>query len=99
MSELRLHLPDELIDEIATAVAARLATDGVVPPARAREDRWRLLSVDEVAEIFGRSPRWVHDAVVKRQLPFVRIDGGGRMFDLDDVRAWARGRRVPAEGS
>ena len=91
-----LRFPDEFVSAIADAVEARLAgADGDAGP----EDGWRLLTVGEVAKLVGRSPRWVHDAVTNRGLPFVRLDGGGRMFDLEDVRAWVRARRVPAVDS
>lgn len=91
---VELRIPDVLVEVIADAVAARLAGDAL---GRPHESRWRLLAVDEVAELLGRSPRWVHDAVTRRGLPHVHLDGGGgRMFDPADVRAWARARRIPA---
>ncbi len=97
------HALDELLEGFADLVAERLAArlaDG--PPAHTREaaaNGWRLLSVEEVAEVLGRSPRWVHDAVATRGLPTVHLDArGGRMFELEAVQAWARRRRVPAEG-
>ena len=83
---------DAILDELAARVAARLdsATDSPAPSSP-----WRLLDVDEVAAMLGRSPRSVH-TYVKRGLPFIRLDGGALAFDPDDVRAWARARRVPA---
>jgi hypothetical protein len=83
----------QLLEEVAGLVVARLEAGS---PAPVEAESWRLLSVDQVAELFGRSSRWVHSAVKDRGLPYVRLDGGGKMFDPVDVRAWARARRVPA---
>lgn len=82
-----------LVDELAPRVAAELA-ERLSPPAAA--EPWRLVGVDAVAAALGRSRRWVHGAVKERGLPFVRLDGGALAFDLEDVRAWALDRRVPA---
>ena len=46
--------------------------------------------------MLGRSERSVHTYVKDRGLPYIRLDGGALAFDPDDVRAWARARRVPA---
>ena len=86
---------EELVDEIAERISARVLVGLERPPA-AESEPWRLVDVEEVAARLGRSRRWVHGAVKERGLPFVRLDGGALAFDLDDVRAWARDRRVPA---
>ena len=97
MSDLRLHIPDQFVDEVAAALAARLATDGLVPPARARED-WRLMTLAEAAAVFGRSERTVRKWVREGRLPRVHLDGGAWAFDPDDLRDFARTRRVGGPG-
>ena len=98
-----MNIPPELLnqvlDELADRVALRLREDGSGVHARAHEDGdgWRLVSVKELATRVGRSERWVHASCRDRGLPFVRLDRGGKAFDLEDVRAWARARRVPLE--
>ena len=81
------------VEELAQRVAELLAERGQSPPPG---EPWRLLGVDEVAAVLGRSRRWVHGAVKERGLPHIRLDGGALAFDLEDVRAWALARRVPA---
>lgn len=94
-----MTLPPNVLEELVADVAERIATRvlaGLELPAPAGEEPWRLADVEEVAARLGRSKRWVHGAVKERGLPFIRLDGGALAFDLDDVRAWARDRRVPA---
>jgi excisionase family DNA binding protein len=95
-----VNVPDvllvEVVDRIAGALAPRLSDALVACCERPAPEPWRLLDVDEVAATLGRSRRWVHGAVKERGLPFVRLDGGALAFDPEDVRAWARARRVPA---
>lgn len=90
---------DGLLDELADRVAERLASAPSPSPSPASEG-WRLFSVGELAERMGRSTRWVHEAVKTRGLPYVRLDGGGKAFDLEDVRVWAltRSDLIPREG-
>lgn len=85
---------DFSVEELAERLAAILLEHDAAPPAG---EPWRLLDVGEVAVVLGRSRRWVHGAVKDRGLPFIRLDGGALAFDLEDVRTWARARRVPAE--
>jgi excisionase family DNA binding protein len=80
-----------IADLIAERVAEQLQSQLAAPPAEA----WRLVSVDEIANILGRSKRWVHGAVKERGLPYIRLDGGALAFSIEDVRAWAEARRVP----
>jgi excisionase family DNA binding protein len=53
-----------------------------------------LLDVSEVAERLGRSTRWVRERAKRGDLPFVRLDGSALAFDLEDVRGFARARRI-----
>src|SRR5438128_32884 len=87
-----------LVAAIADEVAARL--DRVLDASSTGPDveRWRLLTVDEVAVRLGRSERWVRERAKRGELPFVRLDGGALAFDLEDVRAFVLARRVPAVG-
>src|SRR5438874_9130426 len=97
MSELTLTVPPELVDAIAEAVAANLT--GRLPVAGER-DEWRLWSEQETAERLGRSTRWVRERAKEGSLPSVRLDAhGGRMYDPEDVKAFAKARRMPLEES
>jgi excisionase family DNA binding protein len=40
----------------------------------------RLLSADEVAELFGMSRDWVYDRALARELPSYKLPGGKRRF-------------------
>jgi hypothetical protein len=90
VTELRLTVPAEFVEEIAAAVVDRLAA-GV--PAEAAPE-WRLLNVEEVADRLGQSTRWVRERVKRGELVRVRLDGGALAFLLEDVEAFARARRV-----
>jgi len=46
-----------------------------------------LLSVDEVAEIFGRSPDTIYRMAQKRQIPSFMF-GGSRCFDPSELALW-----------
>jgi Helix-turn-helix domain len=88
---------DRLLEEIVDRVVGRLEPLLAVGPA----EPWRLLDVGEAAALLGRSRSWVQKAVRPvdrggRGLPHVRLDGGGLMFDPEDLRAFALARRVPA---
>jgi hypothetical protein len=91
------ELLDRLVADFADALAPRIAVEiAARVPSPVVAEPWRLVGVDKVASALGRSKRWVHGAVKERGLPFVRLDSGSLRFDLDDVRAWALDRRVPA---
>ena len=53
----------------------------------------RLLSIGQLAERLGTTPRHVRRLVAERRVPFVKV---GRLvrFDPDDIAAWLDGRRV-----
>ena len=88
-------LLDFVLDDLALRVAERLATsNGHVPEA---PEPWRLLTLEEAAACLTRSTRWVRERVKAGDLAYVRLDGGAFAFDPDDVRAFARGRRVGGE--
>jgi predicted DNA-binding transcriptional regulator AlpA len=88
---------DTLVELVAERVATRVLADiAAQAPASLAGESWRLLDVDEVADMLGRSPRQVHTYAKERGLPYVRLDGGALAFDPEDVKAWARARRVPA---
>jgi hypothetical protein len=94
LEQLVAALADEVAERLGPELAASLA--GMTTAAAA--ERWRLWPVDEVASRLGRSTRWVRERVRRGDLPHVRLDGGALAFDPDDVRAFAGGRRLPAEG-
>ena len=90
------ELLDRLVVELADVLAPRVAAELAAQLSPSGGEPWRLVGVEEVAAALGRSRRWVHGAVKERGLPFIRLDGGALAFDLEDVRAWALDRRVPA---
>ncbi len=55
----------------------------------------RLLSIDEMADFLGVRPKTIYAWVHTRKIPHFKI---GRLvkFDLNDIRAWLKERRVDA---
>jgi excisionase family DNA binding protein len=94
VTDLILQLPDELVDAIAEAVAAKFAGQ---LPAPGATDGWRLWNLEETAERLGRSERTVREWAKDGRLPHVLLDGGRLAFNPEDVKAFARARRVPIE--
>jgi excisionase family DNA binding protein len=86
-----------LADALAPRIAAELTAKKAPAPADGERDLWRLLGVEEVAERLGRSTRWVRDRAKRGDLPWIRLDGGALAFDLADVQAFVRARRVSAD--
>ena len=90
------ELVGALAAELAPLVAAELSRGGT---HAATAEGWRLLNLEDAAACLGRSTRWVRDRVKEGSLPYVRLDGGALSFELDDLRAFARARRVDGESS
>jgi hypothetical protein len=89
---------EKLIDVFAERLFSRVAADqaGKLPIATPDAESWSLLDVHEVAARVGRSTRWVRERAKSGQLPFIRLDGGALAFELEDVKALARARRISA---
>lgn len=82
-----------LIEAIAEQLAPRIAELVVkAMPVPAPEEPWRLLTVDEVSGRLGRSTKWVRKH--KDAIGWVRLDRGALAFELEDVRRFARERRI-----
>jgi hypothetical protein len=81
-------------DAIAQRVASRLAEE--LPPSPAVEPEWRLVDETTAAALLGRSPRWLRERRRAGALPWIKLDGRGAMYDVDDLRAFAAARRVPS---
>jgi predicted DNA-binding transcriptional regulator AlpA len=96
MTEFGLTVPASVIDDLAERVAARVL-ERLGTPAGEQPEPWCLLNLEQAAQRLGRSPRWIRERVKCGELPQVRLDGGALAFDLDDLRAFARSRRVPGE--
>jgi hypothetical protein len=94
--KLSVVIPDEQLDELAERIAARVTPAA----ATAAPERWQTVGLPELAEMLGRSERWCREQTKAAHdpLPFLLLGDGSRRFDVDDVRAWARRRRVPADG-
>src|SRR4051812_1057686 len=91
---------ERLLDDVAERVAAKLTAAGKPTAQEGQREPWRTIGLAEVAEMLGRSERWVRERAKDplAPLPRLALDGGSMRFDPDDVRAWARRRRVPAIG-
>jgi len=95
-----VNLPSELLDEVVRGLASELAplVAAELRPAMPTEgESWYLLDLDKAAARLGRSTRWVRDRVKAGDLPYVRLDGGAFAFELADLQAFARARRVALE--
>jgi hypothetical protein len=92
--ELLDRLVGELTELLAPRVAAELAARMPMPTTAGQ---WRLLDVEEAAAAFGRSTRWVRERAKRGDLPYIRLDGGGLAFEVDDLRAFTASRRVSAD--
>jgi hypothetical protein len=87
------QIVDEIAAEVADRVVRMLTAETVETPP---PSEWRLLSTEQTAEL-GRSQRWVRERAKTGELPWVKLDSGPLAFLPDDVEAFARARRVPAE--
>jgi len=85
---------DELVNELAERVAEKVIA-GIADALPPQAERWKLLSVDEVCELLGRSRRSVFAYIKFKRLPVVKLDDGSIRIDPDDLRQWCRDRRVP----
>jgi len=85
---------DELVALLADALAPRVAelVRPSEPNGHPAGEPWRLLDLEETAARLGRSPRWVRDH--KREIGYVRLDGGALAFDVEDLKRFARERCV-----
>lgn len=93
--DLAFTLPAEVLEAIAEQLAPRIVAqlDGRLPATAAEYgEPWRLLTLKEAAARLGRSERWVRER--KEQIGYVRLDGGALAFDVEDLQAFARERRV-----
>jgi predicted DNA-binding transcriptional regulator AlpA len=88
------QLLELVVEQLAPRVASELAS--VLPQVEPASEPRRLLDVNEVAARLGRWTRWVRERAKRGQFPFVRLDGGALAFELEDVQAFARARRVSA---
>ena len=98
---LRPDLFDELVEGLADAIVERLScSDGSRHGAMAENDQpgsWRLLDTAQAAALLTRSERWLRERAKRGDLPYVKLDGGPFAFDIDDLRAFVKARRVPLE--
>jgi hypothetical protein len=86
----------ELVSQLAAELAPLVADELRAGPSPTSAERWRLLDAEQAAEILGRSERWVRERTTRGDLPFVKLDDGGRMYDPEDLRAFAKARRIAA---
>ena len=80
---------EQLAPRVAAELVDRASSEHAV---NGDSEPWRLLTLKDAAERLGRSERWVRER--KEQIGYVRLDGGALAFDLDDLREFARGRRI-----
>jgi phage-related baseplate assembly protein len=85
-----------LVDMLADAIAPRVADEvsRLLTLEPEQREPWRLLTLEEAAARLGRSTRWTRER--KERIGYVRLDGGALAFELEDLRGFARARRVGA---
>jgi excisionase family DNA binding protein len=89
---------DALVEELAEEITARVVEAlRAKPVTQVEPEGWCLLTTEEAADRLGRSERWVRARVKDGTLPWIRLDEGPLRFRLEDLRAFAAERRVPAE--
>jgi len=97
VSDLRLTIPDELVDAIATAVAERL-----LPALRSADvEEWpEWMAIETAARYLDVSPQRLRKQVAHRRIPFHQEDKGCRVLfrrrDLDD---WMAAFRIASRDS
>ena len=64
---------------------------------RERSTMRALWTAREVAQLLGRSEKWVYRAVGERRVPSIRITKGTVRFDPREIEAWLAALKVPAE--
>jgi hypothetical protein len=92
-----VELLEQLVAEFAGEIASRVKAE-LAPPASSNGHGvpWPgLLNLAEASRMLGRSERWLRERVKRGELPVVRLDRGPLAFDIDDLRAFTRSRRVP----
>jgi excisionase family DNA binding protein len=64
------------------------------------QDHGRMLSVEQVAELLGTSPRFVRRLIAERRIAFVRYGSPGAPVRIaeSDVRRFLQAGRVEAVG-
>ena len=88
LAPLVAAIAEQLAPRVAELVAEAL-------PAAAAEEPWRLYNLEEVAAMLGRSTKWVRKR--KDAIGWVRLDSTALAFELEDVRRFARERRIACE--
>lgn len=58
----------------------------------------KLLTVQEVAELFSIHPKNLYRLISKRQIPFIRKPGIGYRFRVSDLDAWLQEGFEPPSG-
>jgi len=56
------------------------------------EEKMKLLTIKEVAQLLGVSPVTVHRYKREKGLPYIKI-GNTLRFDWEDVRRWVEGHK------
>jgi excisionase family DNA binding protein len=56
-------------------------------------DNLDLLTVEELATAFHRTPKTIRNSVVKRQIPFVML-GPKLMFRRESIEAWLKRKEI-----
>jgi hypothetical protein len=83
----------EIVDRVIEAITDHLPQHDQQP----REEPWRLWTVQETADRLGRSTKWVRAKAKAGDLIWVRLDGGALAFEPEDVKAFARARRIDSQ--
>ena len=57
-----------------------------------------LLTIDQLAEQLGSSPRHLRRLIAGRRIPYVKI-GGLVRFDTEEIRSWVDANRHPQQAT
>jgi hypothetical protein len=76
----------EKLAEAISALVSEALSKIDIPTAG---EEWRLLTAAEAGQRLGRSESWIRERTARGDLDYVRLDGGRRMYRLEDVEAFA----------
>lgn len=78
-----MTIPDEIVDELAGRIAAKLASPG------SSNERAGWIGTKDAAAYLGMSATALHKLTSSRGVPFVQdVDGGKCWFRRSDLDAW-----------
>ncbi|MDQ8044533.1 MAG: helix-turn-helix domain-containing protein [Patulibacter sp.] len=91
MADLKIEFSDDALDDLAEAIAERVARLVILSPG-ADPDRW--MTSAEAAEYLGTTVNALHKHTGARDISFSQEAPGGKLwFKRRDLDAWREGHR------